>query len=224
MKRILGFALALIGAGTLASAAPRDWASVASPAPNGSYVIGNPKAKVKLVEYASYTCPHCRHFGEESAATLKGRMIRSGSTSLEIRNAVHDKLDLVAALLARCSGAANFPRFHDAVYAQQEDWVSAGADYDSANASRMRLYPQADQLKALAKGSGLTAIAQANGMTSAAVDACLADPAVLAKTLAVANATAQKINGTPAFEINGKLVENVGWAQLEPQLRAAGAK
>ncbi|MEG8038961.1 thioredoxin domain-containing protein [Sphingomonas sp. LR60] len=111
MTRIL---LPLLAAVALTAAtAPRPWTAVATPVASGSYLIGNPKARVKLVEYVSYTCPHCAHFTQESDATL-GAMVRSGSTSVELRNQVHDGIDLAAATLARCSGAAAFPRVHAA--------------------------------------------------------------------------------------------------------------
>ena len=82
------FLLPLLAAIALTAAtAPRPWTAVATPVANGSYLIGNPKARVKLVEYVSYTCPHCAHFTHESDAAL-GAMVRSGSTSIELRNQV----------------------------------------------------------------------------------------------------------------------------------------
>lgn len=217
MRMRLLAALALAAAAPLA-AAPRPWTQVATPVATGSYLIGNPKARVKLVEYVSYTCPHCAHFAAESGTTLKA-MVRSGSTSLEVRNQIHDKVDLAAATLARCAGRSVFPALHDAFFAQQEAWIGRAVDWDRANAQRVSAFPQLAQLRAVADGAGLTDIARGAGMTAAAVDACFATDAALRQTLAASAATA-KVRGTPAFEINGKLVEGVGWAQLEPMLRA----
>ncbi|MBV8238079.1 MAG: thioredoxin domain-containing protein [Sphingomonas sp.] len=223
IKKRLFPLLALLAAAPLV-AAPRAWVSVAAPAPKGSYVIGNPAARVKLVEYASYTCPHCGHFARESAAVLKGKMIASGSLSLEVRSAVHDRYDLVAAMLARCSGPAIFPRLHDALFAGQEQWLQRAQDFDSSNGQRLGMYGAAAQYRAMAQGAGLDAIARNAGMTQAAIDQCLADPKVAEAVVERANAISDKIAGTPAFEINGKLVQGVDWAKLEPMLRAAGAK
>lgn len=205
-----------------AAAAPRPWTAVATPVPNGSYLIGNPKARVKLVEYVSYTCPHCAHFTQESDAAL-GAMVRSGSTSIELRNQVHDGFDLAAAALARCSGAAAFPRVHAAFFQKQEQWLDRASDWAQANQTRIASWPQLAQLSAIAEGAGLTAIAREAGAPSAAISACFATDAAVKKTLAVSEGTS-KVQGTPAFEINGRLIQNVGWAQLQPQLRAAGAK
>ncbi|MFW2852864.1 DsbA family protein [Sphingomonas sp. TX0543] len=205
-------------------AAPRAWTSVAAPAAQGSYVIGNPAARVKLIEYASYTCPHCAHFTRDSAAILKGKMIASGSLSLEIRSSIHDRYDLVAAMLARCSGTTVFPRLHEALFARQDDWLKNAMEFDSANGQRLGLYSPAAQYRAMAQGAGLDAIARDAGMTQAAIDQCLADPAVAQAAIERATKYGEKIRGTPAFELNGKLIEGTDWAKLEPMLRAAGAK
>lgn len=200
---------------------PRPWTNVASPIATGSYLIGNPRARVKLVEYVSYTCPHCAHFAAESGPALKA-MIRSGSVSVEIRNQVHDAMDLAATALARCAGPAAFPALHEAFYARQQQWYERGAAWSQGNAERISSWPQLAQMKALADGAGLVEIATAAGAPAAAIDACFATDAQVKRAIAVSESTG-KVPGTPAFEINGKLIEGVGWAQLEPRLRAAGA-
>lgn len=215
-------AVALTAATVPAGAAPRPWTAVATPVATGSYLIGNPKARVKLVEYVSYTCPHCGHFEHEAAPTLAA-MIRSGSTSVEIRSQVHDGIDLAAATLARCAGPAAFPKVHAAFFAQQEQWVQRADEWAQGNRDRIASWPQLAQLAAVAEGAGLTAIARDAGVPAAAIKACFANDAAVKRTIAASEATS-KVPGTPAFEINGRLIQNVGWTQLQPQLRAAGAK
>ncbi|WP_022686186.1 thioredoxin domain-containing protein [Sphingomonas phyllosphaerae] len=217
------FLLPLLSAVALVAAtAPRPWTAVATPVASGSYLIGNPKARVKLVEYVSYTCPHCAHFEKEADATLDA-MVRSGSTSVEIRNQVHDGIDLAAATLARCAGAAAFPKVHAAFFARQEQWYERAAAWAEGNRERVKSWPQLAQLSAVAEGAGLPAIAREAGAPAAAIAACFANDAAVKRTIAVSEATS-KVQGTPAFEINGRLIQNVGWAELQPQLRAAGAK
>ena len=221
------FALLALIAGAVsidATAAPRDWTKVVSKTATGSYLIGNPKAKVKLVEYLSYTCPHCAEFLAESSPVLKGQMVRSGSTSIEFRNAVREKLDLSAALLARCAGPGGFVGATDAMFAQQESWYERGYRYQMANEARLAMYPEAGQLRALADGAGLTDLMRGRGMSNAAIDACFANQAELMTIATMTSGAWAKIDGTPAFEVNGKLVKGVGWAGLQPILRAAGAK
>jgi len=225
MRYLLALVALFAGLGSFAAAqGQRDWTATVTRAPNGSYVLGNPKAKVKLVEYISYTCPHCAHFIAESASGLRGRLVRSGSTSVELRNAVRDKLDLTAALLARCSGPARFFGTTDAIMAAQNDWLERGGQYEAVNGARMATYPQPAQLRALADGSGLSALVRGRGMTDAAIEACLANEAEVAVVVKNTSASWAKIHGTPAFEVNGKTVDTTEWVELEKSLRAAGAR
>ncbi|MGJ3626559.1 DsbA family protein [Sphingomonas sp. MMS24-JH45] len=125
-----------------------------------------------------------------------------------------------AATLARCAGPAAFPALHSALLAKQGEWVPRAVDWQQANAERMQAQPQLAQLRALVDGSGLGAIAIASGMARPRIDACFATDANVKQTLTVSNGTA-KVSGTPAFEINGRLVERVDWAKLQPMLVAA---
>lgn len=223
MRRLL-LPLALVAAAV--SAAPaRDWSTVAAPAAGAaSYTIGNPAAKVHLVEYLSYTCPHCAHFAEESAPVLRAQMIRSGSLKLEIRNMIADKADLTAVTLARCVGPRAFPRYHELVFARQQDWVQRAVKYDEVNAAGDATKSIEARMRALAEATGLNAIAREAGASPQAVAACFANRQFVDKAAGAAMAVREDVRGTPAFEINGTLVQGVGWAQLQPMLRTAGAK
>lgn len=223
MRWLLAVLLSLV-LGTAGLAAPqRDWRAVVRPAPAGGYVIGNPAAKVKLVEYVSYTCPHCRHFTEQSAPVLMERMVRSGSTSVEVRTQLHDKIDLVATVLARCIGPARFARYHQAVYAGQDEWFRRAAEYDRSGAVAT-LPNNLARARAFADKSGLSDIARKAGMTAPQLDTCFATAANVEAVVKAASAIRSDVDSTPAFEIDGRLVLHVTWAELEPQLHAAGAK
>ena len=228
MRLIVGF-IALIGAmlsvSLAADAAAPNWQARVTRTADGGFLIGNPAAKVKLVEYMSYTCPHCAAFSRESAAVLRGQMIKSGTVSLEERNLVRDQLDLAAALLARCAGPAGFDKLSTAFFAQQDTWLPAGIQFEQANGQRMAMYPKMARLKAGADGAGLTAIARANGMSQAQIDACFASDAGLQPVMAMLEKVPAGITGTPGFIVNGKLQDKIfDWAHLEPILRAAGAR
>lgn len=222
MRPLLALLLSLV-LGTVALAAPApDWTATVRAAPAGGYVIGNPAAKVKLVEYVSYTCPHCKAFDDQSRATLNA-MIRSGSTSVEIRNQLHDKVDFVAVILARCVGPARFRRYHEAVYAAQDVWYGKAAAFDQSG-EVAKLPSNNARAKAFADKSGLAAIALKAGLSQAELTRCFADESTIDAVARSAAAIPQTVTGTPAFEINGRFVDHAGWAELEPQLRAAGAK
>jgi protein-disulfide isomerase len=216
--------LSLLALALLTAAAPRDWTAVATRTPQGAYLIGNPAARAKLVEYASYTCPHCAHFSAESEAVLKGQMIRSGSTSLEFRHLIRDGLDLAAAVVARCTGPAGFARTTADLFAQQDRWLPQGYQWQQTNGQRIGMYPRMAQLRAIADGAGLTAIGRAHGLTDARIAACFADAGEVDRVLAMTAAVPPEVTGTPAFFVNGRHVPGADWATLQPVLRQQGAK
>lgn len=216
--------LALLALTVLAAAPAQDWRQSVTRTPTGTHLIGNPAARVKLVEYASYTCPHCAEFAEQSAPVLKDRMVRDGSVSLEYRHLIRDALDLAAAVLARCGGPRQFAATSDAIFAAQPQWLERGYEYQQANGRRIAMYPRLGQLRALADGAGLTALVQARGLTPAATDACFADAGEVDRILKITAATPPGVDSTPSFFVNGKLVPHVDWAGLQPVLRAAGAR
>src|SRR5574338_12031 len=65
-----------------------DWSQVVNPTSQGGFLMGNPDAKVKLVEYGSLTCPHCREFDEAAVTPLINDYVKSGQVSYEFRNYV----------------------------------------------------------------------------------------------------------------------------------------
>lgn len=206
------------------AAAPRDWSTYVVQAPSGAYVIGNPAAKVRLVEYLSYTCGHCAEFMAESKIPLKDGYVRRGAVRIEVRHAVRDPLDMAAALLARCAGPRGFAGATDAIFAQQREWARRGAAWWQANAAALQSETRLMQLKAAAEGSGLSTLMRSRGMSDAAINQCFATPTDLNRLTAMADASWKVIKGTPTFVINGKTGGGGHWDTLEPELRAAGAR
>jgi len=204
----------------LTAAAPtRDWSAVVTRLPSGTMLIGNPAAPVKLVEYGSYTCSHCADFSTQSEKVLKGEMIRSGMLSLEYRHLIRDRLDLAAALLARCGGTAAFAGNSAAIFATQSTWFDAINDWIPKHPEADSL-PQAAQLKALADGSGLTQLMMKRGLTRARADACLADSKETDIVTAMTGDAPIEVRGTPTLYLNGAIVPGVDWERLQPILAA----
>lgn len=212
----------------LVAAAPqpaRDWRATASVSPAGSVLVGNPAAKVKLVEYLSFTCSHCAHFAVESRVPLHDSLVRRGLVQVETRAAVRDGFDLAAWSIARCAPAARFTALSGEIFAQQAAWAEQGTAWVQANGEKIKGQPLARQVRAFADGAGLSAIGARHGVTAAALDRCLASPALGNQLDAMTRAAFAKIPGTPGFEINGKLVDGVAaWSGLQPALAAAGAR
>lgn len=213
MNRMKIIAAALAGAALLA-ATKADWTKQVTPTPTGTYVVGNPAAPKKLVEYASYTCNHCASFAGEASAPLKAA-IASGKVSVEFRHAIRDTLDLSAAILARCAGPARFTAASEAIFAAQDQLF--------AKAEKVTLPPGNDVVaaaKAYANGTGLLPIIARHGVTPARAEQCLSDKAEYARIEAMTREawSERKIPGTPHFLINGAPVDAHNWATLAPRL------
>src|SRR6476620_1838945 len=61
-----------------------NWTNVVNATAAG-FMMGNPNAKVKLVEIGSLTCPHCKAFDDEGVPTLVDKYLKSGQVSWEFR-------------------------------------------------------------------------------------------------------------------------------------------
>lgn len=204
----------------------RDWTQVVNATASGGFVMGNPDAKVKLIEFGSMTCPHCKAFDDEGVPNLLG-YVKSGQVSWEFRNYVRDAFDVTAALLARCDGAKSFfPLTHD-LYADQAKWQ---AKFDSAPQDQIKAMqdlPPDQQFVALAKVAGFPQWAQARGLPIARSSQCLSNENSVNQLIRMADDTTTQFpdfEGTPTFVVNGKISEATTWDDLEPQLKAALGK
>lgn len=218
MKLLKLAAAGLAALALTAATSSVDWTHRVTQTPTGAFVLGNPAAKTRLVEYVSYTCPHCAHFTNEASAPLH-KLVANGGTAVEIRHAVRDPIDFAATLLARCTGPARFFAAHDKLFATQETWFEAAGKYIEGNREALNKAPQAQQLQMVAKGAGLGPIV---GLGDAQVNACLADSAAEKPVMAMTDEAwdKRKIPGTPYFMINGTGVESTAsWAALEPHLK-----
>lgn len=154
--------------------------------------IGNPDAAVTVIEYASFTCPHCANFHSSSFKQLKADYIDTGLINFIYRDVYFDRPGLWAAIVARCGeGAENrFFGIVDMIYQQQSAWARADS-------------PQAmvDQLRTIGKTAGLT---------DGQLDACFTDAANAEALWAyyVKNTEADGVNSTPSFVINGQKYSN----------------
>ena len=73
-------------------------------------------APIKIVEYASFTCPHCARFHKEAYGRLKSEYIETGKVHFTMREVYFDRYGLWAALIARCGGDMKYFGIHDMLY------------------------------------------------------------------------------------------------------------
>ena len=211
-------AAAPAAAETAATAQARDWTRTVEATAEGGYRMGNPNAPLKLVEYASITCPHCAQFAAAASATLRNDYVRTGRLSWEVRPYLIFPSDPGIFMLMQCQGAGSFFELSDVLFAAQEDWSH-------------RLMHQREQLSGLStrqlvpaavRASGVDHIFRDRGMTDARIDSCLADEAGLQRLVTNHRRyAAEGVNGTPSFYLNGQALPVGDWAGLQPLLAAA---
>jgi protein-disulfide isomerase len=202
-----------------------DWSQVVTKTAEGGFLMGNPDAKVKLIEFGSMTCPHCAEFEEKGGKALIDNYVKTGQVSYEFRNYVRDAFDLAASLIARCGGEKSFFPMTKALYADQSNWVGKVQAASPEQLQALQALPPNRQFVELAKVAGFQQWAAMRGLPEAKSGQCLANEESVNQLVQMnSDATTQfpDFSGTPTFIINGKMVERAAtWELLEPQLRAA---
>ena len=204
-------------------AAQRDWSRTIAATPEGGFRMGNPGARVKVIEYLSLTCPHCAEFARDGTPLLISEHVRRGQVSLEYRHFVLNGVDMTASLLARCGGTARYFGMVEQILASQDQWMTRFERLSAAQRSQINALPPAERFVRIADLTGLGEIAARNGIGVVQARRCLADQGELNRLGEMYQAaSALGVNGTPTFLINGTMVEPNIWPSLEPLIRRAG--
>jgi protein-disulfide isomerase len=214
-------ALALVAAGGFAFVAPRsgDQPGASVIMPNGAaqaqteaaidtsrvfeVSVGNPDAPVTIIEYSSFTCPHCANFNRGVYRQLVENYVDTGVVRFIKREVYFDAYGLWAGLVARCGGEERYLGIVEMLYENQRDW--AGQQDGTAAAEQLRR------------------IGRRAGMNDAELDACLTDRDMATAMMEVyrTNAARDEIRSTPSFMINGRLFSNMSFAEFETAIANA---
>lgn len=203
-----------------ASAAESNWVRTLARTEAGGYLMGNPDAPVKLIEYASLTCSHCADFHETAMAELKGKYIATGEVSYELRNFFLNPADIAATLLARCSTPEAFFALTDAFFERQQSWLEPFTKVEQAQLDRLQTLPPNEAMAEYAELGNLGQFVQARGIPASKVRACLTDQEEL-NTLDQIRQTGiqeHEVTGTPSFVLDGEPVPFRGWSDLKSKL------
>ncbi len=125
----LALATALVGASSLSPGGAAETvpaAELMKPDALPEMIMGNDKAPVTVIEYASMTCPHCAHFQETTFPELKKRYIDTGKVRYIFREFPLDNLAAAAFMLARCAGKDDKDKYFaliDTLFQQQRQWA-----------------------------------------------------------------------------------------------------
>jgi len=205
----------------VAAPAGQDWTQTVATTERG-FLMGNPNAPVKLVEYASITCPHCGEFARDGGSEGIRNYVRSGRVSWEYRPYMIFPTDPGLFALLRCNGPQSYFELVDQLYGEQQAWASRGQTYLDANRAAVEAMDLQTRAATLVRETGVDAFFRQRGMTQPQIDQCLADPRNLQR---VADDTQHAMTtdnppGTPTFYINGNVQPNIGlWRELEPLIR-----
>ena len=149
----------------------------------GDHVLGDPKAPITVIEYASLTCSHCAHFHTQILPEIKKKWIDTGKVKLVYRDFPLDQIAAKAAQIAECAGNDKYFGVVDIIFRGQPQWATA-----------------ADPLAELAKPLRIA------GMGENEIKACLANDAMSNAVIKdYQGGEAMGVNSTPTLFINGQL-------------------
>ncbi len=163
--------------------------------------IGDENAPITMIEYASFTCPHCATFHKNVFKQLKKDYIDTGKVKFVFREVYFDRYGLWAGMVARCGDGSRYFGITDLIFEHQREWAQGEPAVIAGN------------LRKFGKQAGLD---------DATLEACMTDGDKAAALTAVyqENAKADAIRSTPSFVINGKLESNMSYEELKKVLDA----
>ncbi len=169
---------------------------------NGDVTLGDPNAKVKIVEYGDYQCPFCAQLFKTAEPSIIENYVKTGKANMTYKDLIiidnfvpggHESAD--AALGAKCAAdQGKFWEYHDALFTVEsaESLANGGRSENSGNLTK-------DLLTQIAVKLGLDKKNFQNCYDSRKYDSAVqADTAEARKKLAQVT--------TPSTLINGELV------------------
>lgn len=209
----------------IAPPAGQQWSDVVTITPEGGYLVGNPDAPIKLVEYASHTCGVCARFATTGKPVIKQKYVPTGVVAFEQREVFLNPYDVILATLAQCGAKEQFQPLSDQVW-EEHDPILALLQSNPQAVQAAENLPLNQRFAAIAEATGLLEFFAARGLSADQGRTCLADTAKIEALVANTRAQADedKVTGTPTFFLNGQRLEGTAWELVEPQLQRAGAR
>jgi protein-disulfide isomerase len=163
-------------------------------------LLGSKDAPITVIEYASFTCPHCARFHQEVYKPLKKNYIDTGKVKFVFREVFFDKYGMWASLVARCAGPDKFFGLTDMMLKTQSTWARGEND--------------------LAIVGELRKIGRLAGLDKDQLQSCLEDGDKLRALVGwyKENATRDKIKSTPSFMIDGEPYANMSYEEFSKLL------
>jgi len=185
-----------------------SWSDVIN-ATSAGFMVGNPNAKVKLVEIGSLSCPHCKAFDDEGVPVLLSKYVKSGDVSWEFRPyVIHGPVDMAADLIVRCNGLKTFFPLTQALYKDQDLWMGKLQTTPQDKLNQIQNLPTNQVFVQMANVLGLQDWAAARGVPQAKSNQCLSDQKMIDKEVQLTSDVSNQFpdfQGTPSFIINGTM-------------------
>jgi len=197
-------------------AAAQDWNAQIEETDKG-FRVGNPEAPLQLIEFVSYTCPHCARFEQESEAELKYVYVFEGLAAVEVRHLIRNPIDVAVALVTECGATENFFNNHRVMLFTQDQWLTRAQGISQAQQQRWASGTIASRMRAIGNDLDFHEIMEGRGYSYSEIDNCLADSerAIAIAATSRANSAEYNVNSTPSFVLNGALLEGVhDWPTL----------
>ena len=205
--------------------AGQDWTQTVSKTDEG-FVMGNPNAPIKLVEYGARLCPACKAFATEAYQPLTNDYVRTGKVSFEFRDfLIHGPGELGLAMLARCVDKSAFFPILEQNYAGQDAMNAKLAAMTPEQQQALRRGTPAQSVAAWTDAIGGIEFMKERGLPDAKARACLSDEKVMNDIIAVTQKAGGNgtVAGTPTIIVNGAKVDSIAWADVQKALKKAGA-
>lgn len=153
--------------------------------PMGARTLGDPKAPVKMEEFASLTCSHCAHFENDIFPAFKKKYIDTGKVFYTYTDFPLNAPALDAAMIARCLPPERYFPFVVMLFGSQEQWAFTPTYKDA-----LRQY------------------SKLAGLSEDKFNSCLEDKKLKEGLIQQMQQRGQahKVNSTPSFLINGELM------------------
>ena len=156
----------------------------------GEMSLGPATAKVTVIEYASLGCPICAKWNNDNWAAFKAKYIDTGRVHYIYREMMTGEAPVATAgfLLAHCAGKDKYFQITDAVYRE--------------------VGPLLEQNQGPTERDRLVKVAETAGLTEQQFNDCVGNNDAILAEQAKTDKTAQdhKIDSTPTFDINGKVL------------------
>lgn len=197
----------------------RDWLRTMRHTREGGFLIGNPEAATKIVEYLSPSCPECAEFTHQAGGRLFQQYVRTGHVSVEYRLFYRNGVDIAAGMLLNCLPADSYFDMMHNLLGSQPQWLGRIRNVTPEQRASLSGVSPLEVARRMIPMLGLDDIARRNGLDVAAQQACLTQERMDGIERVHQAAVQAGVQSTPSFAINGTLSPAHNWAALEPLVR-----